>query len=89
MKATNHTTQVRKTTENDENSNTYIFTPDILRSYKGCEGYTNVEANAIINSLEKLSAICYSMMHNNDSINIDNQQVVYLNPQPETKLKAA
>jgi hypothetical protein len=29
------------------------------------------------------------MMHYTDTINIDNQQVVYLNPQQEIKLKAA
>ena len=89
MKATNHTTPLRKATEKTENSNNIIFSPDMLRSYKGCEHYTDVEANEITNSLEKLSAICYNMVHNSNIINIDNQQVVYLNPQQETKLKAA
>ena len=89
MKATNHTTPLRKATEKTENSNTNIFSPDMLRSYKGCEHYTDVEANEITNSLEKLGAICYHMMRNSDTIYIDNQQVVYLNPEQETKLKAA
>ena len=89
MKATNYSIPLRKATDNSENSKTNIFSPDLLRSYKACEDYTDVEAKVIINSLEKLSAICYNMIHNSDSINIDNQQVVYLNPQEENKLKAA
>ena len=89
MKAIDNIPPIRKTTEKADNSNPNIFSPDMLRSYKGCEHYTDVEANEITNSLEKLSAICYNMVHNSDIINIDNQQVVYLNPQQETKLKAA
>jgi hypothetical protein len=89
MKAIDNIPPVRKVTEKAENSNPNIFSPDTLRNYMGCEHYTDVEAKTIINSLEKLGAICYSMLHNSDTTYIDNQQVVYLNPHEETKLKAA
>ena len=68
MKAIDNIPPIRKSTEKTEISSTNIFSPDILRSYKGCEHYTDVEAKIIINSLKKLSAICYSMLHNSDAI---------------------
>ena len=89
MKAIDNILPIRKTTEKAENPNPNIFSPDTLRSYMGCKHFTDVESKTIINSLEKLSAICYSMLHNSNAINIDNQQVVYLNPQEATKPKAA
>ena len=89
MKATNHTTPLRKATDKTENSDTNIFSLDKLRIYKGCEHYTDVEAKTIINSLQKLSAICYDLLHNSNTNTIDNQQVVYLHPPQEIKLIAA
>ena len=89
MKAIDNIPPIRNTIEKAENSNPNIFSPDILRSYKNCDHYTDEEAKTIINSLEKLGAIFYHMMRNSHTISIDNQQVVYLNPQQETKLKAA
>ena len=89
MKANRNISPLRNTTEKAENSNPGIFSPNMLRSYKGCEHYTDLEAKEIIKFLEKLSAICYSMMCNTNSIYIDNQQVVYLNPLQVIKLQAA
>lgn len=66
-----------------------LLTPALFTTYKGCEQYSDMEAFEIIKSLEKLSAICYNMVHDSNIINIDNQEVVYLNSQQETKLKAA
>ena len=65
------------------------LTPALFKTYEGCEQYTDRQAVEIIQSLEKLCAIYYNMVQNSDAINIDNQQVVYLNPEQETKLKAA
>ena len=49
------------------------LTPELLRTYKGCEHYTDAEAAEVIQSLEKLSAICYSVIHQSNIHSIDNQ----------------
>ncbi len=85
-----------KTTQNklgicidDINPAVIPLTPEILRSFPRCEHYSETEANAIIKSLEKLSAVCHQVIKANKINIIDNQQVVYLNPAKQPKSKAA
>jgi len=65
------------------------ITLDVFRSYKGCGHYSDDQAIEIIQSLEKLSAICHNLSCQSNVISIDNQHIVYLNPLQGTKLKAA
>lgn len=65
------------------------LTPELLRTYRGCEQYTDTEGTEIIQSLKKLSVICYNVIRQLNIHAIDNQQIVYLNQQKETRLKAA
>lgn len=74
---------------NDINPSDKPLTPEILRTFPGCEHYSDTEATAIIKSLEKLSAICHQITKVKEINIIDNQQIVYLNPQEQTKTKAA
>ena len=55
------------------------LTVEILKSIPGCEHYNEAQALEIIQTLEKLSAICYSIVNTEKIHNIDNEQVVYLN----------
>ena len=55
------------------------LTPELLKTFPGCEDYTEQQAQEIIHSLEKLSAICYNIVNVEKIHSIDNQQVVYLN----------
>ncbi len=55
------------------------LTPELLKTFPGCEDYTEQKALEIIHSLEKLSAICYNIVNAEKIYSIDNQQVVYLN----------
>ena len=75
--------------EKPANQSKNSLTPELLRTYKGCERYTDTEAAEVIQSLEKLCAICYSVICQSNIHSIDNQQVVYINLQQKTKLKAA
>jgi hypothetical protein len=61
------------------------LTPEKLRSYRGCEHYTDEEAEQVISSLKKLAGILLEMPQTKNYV-IDNQFVVYLN---NTKNKAA
>ncbi|MGF2414008.1 hypothetical protein [Ferruginibacter sp.] len=60
-----------------------------LRSFPGCDHYSDTEAAEIIQSLEKLSAICYEQLGKLKIHSIDNQYVVSLNSHQHTKTKAA
>ncbi len=55
------------------------LTLELLKTFPGCEDYTEQQALEIIHSLEKLSAICYNIVNAEKIHSIDNQQVVYLN----------
>ena len=55
------------------------LTVDILRRFPGYENYTDERALEVISTLEKLSIILYEEACKINGINIDNQQVVYLN----------
>lgn len=55
------------------------LSPEVLKTFPGCEDYTEIQALEIIRSLEKLAAICYSINNTEKIHSIDNQQVVYLN----------
>ena len=55
------------------------LTPELLKTFPGCEDYTEQQAQEIIHTLEKLSAICYNITCAEKIHSIDNQQVVYLN----------
>lgn len=69
--------ELMKTINPDGNS----LSVDILKIYPGCEHYTETQALEIIQTLEKLSAICYSIVNAEKIHTTDNQQVVYLNGQ--------
>lgn len=73
----------------DINPSAIPLNPEILRSFPGCEYYSETEADAIIKTLEKLSAVCHQIIKVKEINIIDNQQVVYLNPEKRHKLKAA
>jgi hypothetical protein len=55
------------------------LSPELLKTFPGCEDYTELQALEIIRSLEKLCSICYSIASTEKIHTIDNQQVVYLN----------
>ena len=61
------------------------LTPEKLRSFSGCEHYTDEEALGIIQSLEMLSVIIFENAEIK-SICIDNQQVVNSKDKTETKV---
>jgi hypothetical protein len=56
------------------------LTVEKLKSFSGCEGYTDTEAEKIIASLELLSEICYTAAKENKTYLIDNQLIVSLYP---------
>ena len=55
-----------------------------LRSFKGCEHYTDEEANKIIESLDTVAAILLEAIPEKIH-NIDNQLVVSLNSQKQNR----
>ena len=55
------------------------LTVDILRTFLGYENYSDERALEVIDTLEKLSIILYEEACKINGVNIDNQQVVYLN----------
>ncbi|WP_207515047.1 hypothetical protein [Longitalea luteola] len=61
------------------------LTPEKVRSFSGCQNYTDEEANGIIQSLEMLAVIIFENAETK-SICIDNQQDVNLNDKLETKV---
>ena len=65
-----------------------IDTPDWLRSFKGCEHYSDIEATTIINNLDTLATILLENAAKRIR-HIDNQQVVSLDRQKITQKRAA
>ncbi len=63
-------------------------TPDWLRSFKGCEHYDDVEAMAILDSLDILATILLENAHHKLR-HIDNQHVVSLPEQEKIQKRAA
>lgn len=61
------------------NDNKEALTPGDLIQFPDCEHYTEKQALETIQSLEKLSAICYELLKNDKLHSIDSQQFVYLN----------
>lgn len=61
------------------NPNKKPMTIERLRSYPGCEKYTDEEAGDIIQLLSELAVIVLEHVAHKKSTCIDNQQVVYLN----------
>lgn len=57
------------------------LTPEVLRKGKGLENLTDDEALKAIDSIKKLAAILFEMACRNETICIDNQQVVHLKQQ--------
>ena len=74
--------------KNDIKSLTCMDTPEWLRSFKGCEHYSDEEAIAVIDSLNQLASI---LLRNASQKlrDIDNQQVVYLNNEKQHQKLAA
>ena len=54
------------------------LTPELLKTFPGCENYSESQALDIIRSLEKLAAVCYIIANNEKIYSIDNQHIVYL-----------
>ena len=63
-------------------------TPDWLRSFKGCEHYNDIEAMAVLDSLDVLATILLGNASHKIR-HIDNQQVVSLNEQEKIQKIAA
>jgi hypothetical protein len=68
-------------------TNGSMDTPEWLRSFKGCEHYSDAEAMAVLESLNNLAAILLRNASQKSHI-IDNQLVVSLHQQ-ETPQKLA
>ena len=61
------------------------LTIEKLRSYPGCENYTDDQATSIIQTLEQFALILFEIAHQKEDTCIENQQVVYLShTKPET-----
>ena len=61
------------------------LTIERLRSYPGCEKYTEEEAEDIIQLLNELARIILEHVAYKNSICVDNQYIVYLNPETSAK----
>jgi hypothetical protein len=75
--------------DNQENINLDIVSAGKwLRSFKGCEHYSDEEALAVSDSLNQLASIL--LRNASQKIHtIDNQHVVYLNPEKQHQKLAA
>ena len=62
----------------DINTKNEPLTISILKSFEGCEHYTDEEAMEIVESIRKLAIILYDLQEINKSISIDNQQTISL-----------
>ena len=62
------------------------LTIEKLRSYPGCENYTDDQSASIIQTLEQFALILFEIAHQKEGTCIENQQVVYLSQdkQPDT-----
>jgi hypothetical protein len=55
------------------------LTIEKLRSYPGCENYTDDQAASTIQTLEQFALILFEIAYQKEDTCIENQQVVYLN----------
>ncbi len=60
------------------------LTIEKLRSYPGCENYTDDQAASIIQTLEQFALILFEIAHQKEDTCIENQQVVYLDQDNRT-----
>lgn len=63
-------------------------TPEWLRSFKGCEHYSDEEAREVLDSLNQLAAILLRNASQKTQ-HIDNQRVVYLHQEEKQQKLAA
>lgn len=81
----------KKKTKKDERRlriEKYASPADWLRSFKGCEHYSDEEAKQVIASLDVLADVLIEVAQRNTA-HIDNQHVVPLYEENETKKIAA
>lgn len=71
------------------NPNKDPLTIEKLKTFTGCEDYTDEEAAGIVQSLENLSAMLFELSVPNNPICNDNQRVVYLDDDANTSNHAA
>lgn len=64
------------------NPNQEPLTIERLRSYPGCESYTDEQAKDILNLLNELATIILEISPSKNIICIDNQYIVNSNSQP-------
>ena len=65
---------------------TDTLTTEKLKSFPGCEEYSDAEATDIVHSLELLANVLYGFHTNLQNVSIDNQQVVYLEQENDLNL---
>ena len=54
------------------------LTNSILKSFDGCENYTDEEATSLVESIRKIAKILFDLIEINNSICIGNQQTISL-----------
>ena len=65
------------------------YTPDWLRSFKGCEKYNDEQAIHAIKTLDKLAKLLFEFTCQKNGIIIDNQLIVHLQTEKEPLKSAA
>lgn len=69
----------------DINPKNEPLTISVLKSFEGCNHYTDEEAAILVESIRKIAAILYDLQGINKSISIDNQQPISLNNNKNNK----
>ena len=75
--------QIKLLLQQAENPALSALTIEKLRSFPGCNYYTDNEAEQVINSLQQIASICYDLFKDKKTQSIDNQYYVYLNRDSE------
>jgi len=73
--------RIRELFEQRKKAKREPLTSEKLRKTPGLENLSDQQADEAINSLKKLAAILFEMAAHNETICIDNQQVVHLKQQ--------